>query len=140
MLFHRQHRSEPTFEDRIRQAVANGFAPERLPSGSVRFHRGACAVLVGRAANGDPQIETAGILVDGELAELVDRGYQKFFETPTGRRLPALAGQLKALHAFEEDLRKALGVESWYNESLGTVNQSHRYDRLLGREASSVRP
>lgn len=133
MFSHRQQPRVPAFDDRIRQAAAAGFTAEHLPSGLVRFKRGACAALIGKAANGNPRIETAGILVGGELAELVDNGYQKFFETPTGHRFPALAGQLKALHAFEEDLRKALGMESWYNESLGTVNQSHHYDRVLGR-------
>jgi leucyl-tRNA synthetase len=42
--------------------------------------------------------------------------------------------QLKALHAFEEDLTEALGLESLYNTSLGTTNDFHVYDRLAGRE------
>jgi len=47
--------------------------------------------------------------------------------------LPALASQLHALHGFEEDLRAALGVDSLYNTSLGTINDVHNYDRVEGR-------
>jgi len=48
-------------------------------------------------------------------------------------RRPALASDLKRLQAFQEDLREALGIESLYNQSLGTVCDSHQYDRLSGR-------
>jgi len=61
---------------------------------------------------------------------LVDAGYQKFWRTPNGQCAPALADELRELHAFEQDLREALGLESWYNTSLGTVNDLHEYDRV----------
>ncbi|HSW50817.1 MAG TPA: hypothetical protein VLH09_11615, partial [Bryobacteraceae bacterium] len=64
---------------------------------------------------------------------LVDGGFQKFLETPSGRRRPALAAELKRLHDFQADLREALGLKSLYNESLGTVSDRHAYDRLTGR-------
>jgi hypothetical protein len=86
-----------------------------------------------------PDVEKAGILIGDEIGKLVDGGFQKFFLTPSGRKLPALASQLKALHEFQEDLREALGLESLYNESLGTTNDSHMYDRVVGRDRGVVR-
>jgi hypothetical protein len=41
---------------------------------------------------------------------------------------------LKALHEFEEDLREALGQESYYNQSLGTVSTFYLYDRVKDRD------
>ena len=82
-----------------------------------------------------------GLLVNGEIAELVNAGYQEFFVTPSGRELPALASQLKALHNFNEDLREALGLTSLYNLSLGTTSGEHLYDRVEDRdEHSHLRP
>ena len=56
------------------------------------------------------------------------------FARPPGRTKPALAEELQALHAFEEDLKDGLGMESFYNQSLGTVSTYCHYDRLRGRE------
>jgi len=70
--------------------------------------------------------------VNGEIAALVDRGFQKFWRAGD-RSVPALAQQLKALHEFQEDLREALGLVSRYNTSLGTTNDLHLYDRLSDR-------
>jgi len=55
-----------------------------------------------------PRIERAGWMVGGEIAALIDEGYQKFWRAG-GRDVPAQAQQLQALHEFEEDLREALG-------------------------------
>jgi len=73
--------------------------------------------------------------VGDEIGLLVDGGYQKFFRTPKGRKVPALAEHLKALHAFQEDLKEALGLVSLYNEGLGTTFDQHMYDRVKGRDA-----
>ena len=48
--------------------------------------------------------------------------------------MAARADQLKALHAFEEDLKEGLGLTSLYNTSLGTVSALHLYDRVVGRD------
>ncbi len=69
-----------------------------------------------------------------EIGMLVDGGYQKFFRTASGKQKPALAEELKALHDFEEDLKEALGEESLYNESLGTVSTFYLYDRVKDRD------
>ena len=74
-----------------------------------------------------------GCLVNGEIAKLVNLGYQQFFKTSKSE-LPATADRLIALHDFTEELKEALGTPSLYNESLGTVSENYHYDRLKGRE------
>jgi hypothetical protein len=83
--------------------------------------------------------ERPGALVQGEVACLLDRGYQKFIKT-SQFELPASASQLQAIHLFSEELKQLTGAISLYNESLGTTSDSHQYDRLKGREAAQAAP
>ncbi len=69
----------------------------------------------------------------GEIARLLDRGYQKFIKT-SQYELPATAPQLQAIHAFTEELNLVTGTMGLYNESLGTTSDLYQYDRLRGRE------
>ena len=98
---------------------------------------GAAAVLVpskdGDAGSAATFAETPGVLVRGELARLLDRGYQKFIKT-SQFELPATASQLHAIHVFHEELTQVMGGVSLYNESLGTTSDVYEYDRLRGRE------
>ena len=84
-----------------------------------------------------------GLVVHGEVARLVDRGYQKFIES-SKYELPATAAQLQAIHTFDEELRELAGGISLYNESLGTTSDRYLYDRVDGREVTpqgkAVRP
>jgi len=48
--------------------------------------------------------------------------------------LPALATHLHSLRKFNEELRTALGVPTFYNEALGSVSQVSVYDRVKGRK------
>jgi hypothetical protein len=81
-----------------------------------------------------------GYLIGGEIAKLVNRGYQQFFKT-TKAEVPATAEQLKALHQFTEELKEAIGAPSLYNESLGTVSENYIYDRVQNRdEPAAARP
>jgi hypothetical protein len=73
------------------------------------------------------------IMVKGQFARLWDAGYQKFLITDDGTKLPALAGQLANLRQFNEELRTALGVPTFYNEALGSVSALSVYDRVKGR-------
>jgi hypothetical protein len=75
----------------------------------------------------------SGLLLGGEIATLVDRGYQKFFKT-TKLEVPATADALRALHRFEEEMKMAIGAQELYNEALGTTSDKYLYDRLKGRE------
>ena len=88
-----------------------------------------------KESNGALQVEDrAGILMGGEIAVLVDGGFQKFFRAPSGKKKPALADELKALHDFEADLKEKLGLKSLYNEGLGTVSTLYQYDRVKDRD------
>ncbi|MBI3682383.1 MAG: hypothetical protein HY235_18545 [Acidobacteria bacterium] len=100
----------------------------------MRVSKSGCAAFVTDAGGERPDVAKAGVLVGPEIGVLVDGGYQKFWLTPSGNRAPATADQLKALHAFEEDLREGLGLISLYNESLGTTNTLHLYDRVNDRD------
>jgi hypothetical protein len=74
------------------------------------------------------------IMVKGQFTRLWDAGYQKFLLTDDGRKLPALATHLENLRKFNEELRTALGVPTFYNEALGSVSQVTVYDRVKGRK------
>lgn len=82
---------------------------------------------------------TPGILVRGEIARLLDRGYQKFIKT-SQYELPATAGQLHSIHTFTEELNQVTGAMGLFNESLGTTSDLYQYDRLRGREAPQAAP
>lgn len=77
-----------------------------------------------------------GALVNGEIAKLVNKGYQQFFKT-TKSEIPATAERLTSLHDFTEELKEAIGAPSLYNESLGTVSANYEYDRIKGRDDGS---
>ena len=142
MFFRRQTPKAPTFQERLENLRRAGFTVTPRSGGgqsdAVRVSRGDCAVDLkvdlkeasGAVGRGD----RAGILIGGEIGALVDSGFQKFFVTPSGKRKPALADELKALHDFEEDLKAELGDESLYNESLGTVSTFYLYDRVKDRD------
>lgn len=133
MFFRRARKHEPTFEERLDAVRAAGFGVAS-EDGRWRITRGGITAVLENAGGAPRVAGRAGLVMAGETGALVDGGYQKFFETPSGRRKPALAGELKAIHNFQEDLREALGLESLYNESLGTVSTFYQYDRLKDRD------
>ena len=134
MFFRRQRPAELTFQDRLDNLKQAGFSVTPRPDGTVVLSKGECAVALRETGGQVRRAELAGILMGGEIGSLVDGGYQKFFRTPSGKSKPALASELKALHDFEEDLKEALGLESLYNESLGTVSTYYLYDRVMDRD------
>jgi len=73
------------------------------------------------------------IMLNGQFTRLWDAGYQKFLLTDEGVKVPARAEQLANLRMFNEELRTALGVPTFYNEALGSVSQLSVYDRVKGR-------
>ena len=77
--------------------------------------------------------ERPGFVLGGEVATLLDRGYQKFWKS-SKLEVPATADSLKAVHRFAEELREVIGEPSLYNESLGTTSDSYLYDRVKGRD------
>jgi hypothetical protein len=77
--------------------------------------------------------ERPGFMVGGEVATLLDRGYQKFWKS-SRLEVPATADSLQSVHRFAEELREVIGEPSLYNESLGTTSDSYMYDRVKGRD------
>jgi hypothetical protein len=73
------------------------------------------------------------IMLKGQFTRLWDAGYQKFLLTDEGLKFPALATHLEGLRIFNEELRTALGVPTFYNEAIGSVSQVSVYDRVKGR-------
>lgn len=134
MFFRRARPKVPTFAERVELLRKAGFTAENLPDGRVKITKNGAGATIGGEGKNQPQMERAGILVGSEIATLLNGGYQMFLETPSGRRVPATADQLKALHAFEEDLRAALGMVDLYNTSLGTTSPKHMYDRVFKRD------
>jgi len=74
------------------------------------------------------------VMLKGQFTKLWDAGYQKFLLTDEGLKVPALASHLENLRKFNEELRTALGVPTFYNEALGSVSQVSVYDRVKGRK------
>jgi hypothetical protein len=134
MFFRREPTREITFESRLEALRKAGFTVKPV-DGRVMVSRDCYAAVLEDVPGGLPRVvERAGILMDGGIAKLVDGGFQKFFLAPGGGKKPALAPELKGIHEFQEDLREALGLESLYNESLGTVSTQYLYDRVKDRD------
>lgn len=137
---------KPNFDGAIEILRANGFEVSTFKGGQdggrggmlVTKH-GAGAVLIPAADKNDQKnapgvlMVSPGIMVRGEVARLVDHGYQKFIKSDK-YELPATAAHLQAVHKFSDELKELSGVENLYNEALGTVSDIYLYDRLQGRE------
>jgi hypothetical protein len=138
----------PNFDQALELLRAHSFdvTPFAGVAGGILVSKhGAGAVLVPARRAEDPEDVAAayavhpGIEVRGEVARLVDRGYQKFIKS-SQYEFPATASQLQVIHAFSEELKQLIGAISLYNESLGTTSDVYRYDRLMGREAAEAAP
>jgi hypothetical protein len=93
-----------------------------------------CAAEIAAAPDGSVEIlARPGWLLNGEIARLLDRGYQKFLKT-SKLEIPATADHLRAIHEFSEELNEAAGGTSLYNEALGTTSDVYQYDRVKGRK------
>jgi hypothetical protein len=134
MFFRNQKPHEWTFDERLGNLKQFRFEVQRQGAGALVTRDGSGATIED-LGNGQVKVGKAGVLVGGEIANLVSRGYQMFLRTPSGKEIPALADHLKKLHAFEEDLREGLGLTSLYNLSLGTTSDDHLYDRVEDRDA-----
>jgi hypothetical protein len=134
MFFRRERPKNPTFADRMENLRRAGFSVSSRSGGVTRVSRGVYAVDLKERGLSVDIADRAGVLMGDEIGVLVDGGYQKFFQTPGGKKKPALAEELKALHDFEEDVKEGLGQESLYNESLGTVSTYYLYDRVADRD------
>jgi hypothetical protein len=106
---------------------------KRTPN-AVQVRKYGCAAEIAAAPDGTVEIlARPGWLLNGEIARLLDRGYQKFFKTDK-LEIPASADHLRALHEFSEELIEAIGGTILYNEALGTTSSVYHYDRVAGRD------
>jgi hypothetical protein len=133
---------QASFNQTLDALRAHGFevSPSKAAPGGMQVAKhGVAAVLVPavsdeKSESGGARLAiTPGIVVRGEIARLLDRGYQKFIKT-SQYELPATAIQLQAIHAFTEELNQVTGALGLYNESLGTTSDVYLYDRVAGRE------
>ena len=141
MFFRREKIHQSTFEERTANLKQFRFQSIRQSSDAARVTRGHIGAILENMGAGKVKIGKAGVLVGEEIGELVNLGYQMIVRTPSGVEIPALASQLKELHAFDEDLREGLGLTSLYNVSLGTTTDEHLYDRVVDRDkGAALRP
>jgi len=102
--------------------------------GVVRVEKFGCGAEFRQVPDGHFQMTVLpAIMLRGRFTRLWDAGYQKFLLTDDNTKLPALAAQLANLRKFNEELRTALGIPTFYNEALGSVSQLSVYDRVKGR-------
>jgi hypothetical protein len=134
MFFRREKPQQWSFEERLANLKQFGFESQVESKERARVTRSGYGSLVQNLGDGKVGLGKPGVLVGKEIAELVNAGYQMFLRTPSGREVPAQAPQLKALHAFDEDLREGLGLTSLYNVALGTTSDAHMYDRVQDRD------
>jgi hypothetical protein len=123
--------------------IPNGAsgAPRHAPAG-FQVSKYGCAAQIAEGSVAAKTTDTAvsavlllvrpGVLLNGEISHILDRGYQKFLKT-SRLEIPATADHLRALHTFTEELNEATGAITLYNQSLGTTSDSYLYDRVKGR-------
>lgn len=103
--------------------------------GVVRVEKYGCGAEFRKDADGQYVMTVPPtIMLKGQFTRLWDAGYQKFLLTDDGAKVPALAAHLANLRKFNEELRTALGVPTFYNEALGSVSKLSVYDRVKGRK------
>src|SRR3982751_6247985 len=106
MFFRRQKPHQNSFSEYLDELRSAGFTVDGQGS-TARVSKANCAAIIEDRAGTHPHVNKAGILVGNEIGYAVSGGFQSFVRTPSGKVVPALARDLKALHAFEEDMKEA---------------------------------
>ena len=131
-----------SFEVTAAPGVGGGLWVAKYGCAAVLVHGTGATAAPGVDPGSDTVVayrERPGAVVKGEIARLLDRGYQKFLKT-SKYEIPATAAQLQAVHQFTEELTQVTGGISLYNEALGTTSDLYQYDRVKGREALQPAP
>ncbi len=98
----------------IESLAALGFAVGST-RGVVRVEKYGCGAEFRKGHDDLYQMTvTPTIMLKGQFTRLWDAGYQKFLLTDDGLKLPALATHLQNLRKFNEELRTALGIPTFY--------------------------
>jgi hypothetical protein len=131
---------ERSYEQALAWLREHGFEVSEGPMRATLTKRGCRAVVerVGEGKKSSARIaEAPALVLGGEIAKLVDRGYQKVLKT-SKLEMGASADHLRSLHEFAEELKEAIGMSSMYNESMGTVSDTYMYDRVRDRDKPAV--
>ena len=127
---------QPSFDEVLASLRTYKFDVEPVAgvANQVRVSKYGCAAVIkdGGKELVPVQVVKPGIVVNGEIGHILDKGYQKYVKTPDAER-PATADHFKSLHRFSEELKQVTGSISLYNEGLGTVSDEYMYDRVKGR-------
>ncbi|MGO9339808.1 MAG: hypothetical protein ACLPY1_20095 [Terracidiphilus sp.] len=132
----------PNFDQMLETLRAHSFdvAPYPGVAGAVLVTKHGAGALLAPGKDAPVEFrERPGAVFGGEVARLLDRGYQKFLKT-SKYEFPATSAQLQAIHLFSEELSQLIGTISLYNEALGTTSDLYEYDRLKGRDAAETAP
>lgn len=117
----------------IESLSARGFLV-RSSGGVARIEKHGCGAELRKTPEGRYQMTIIPcIMHQGQFTQLWDAGYQKFLLTREEKKLPIRVTQLADLRRFNEELRTALDVPTYYNEALGSTCLVTVYDRLKGR-------
>jgi hypothetical protein len=117
----------------VESLAAKGFLV-RSSGGVVRIEKLSCGAELRKTPDGRFHMtEMPCIMLQGQFTRLWDAGYQKFLIMHDSTKFPVRVGQLKDLRQFNEELRTALGVPTYYNEALGSTCHVSVYDRVKGR-------
>lgn len=120
-------------QPQVESLSAKGFLV-RSSGGVVRIEKYGCGAELRKEPQGSYGMTIIpSIMLQGQFTHLWDAGYQKFLLTHEGRKYPIRVDQLANLRRFNEELRTALGVPTYYNEAIGSTCQYSVYDRVKGR-------
>ncbi len=127
----------PTFEESLTALrgykfdVSTPGSVASVPNG-VRVAKYGCAAVIAPGKELPEVRVRSGVVYDGQIGHILDRGYQKFIKAGEAQRA-ATADDLRALQRFTEELRQAIGGTLLYNEAMGPVSDEYWYDRVRGR-------
>ena len=120
-------------QPQVESLSAKGFLV-RSSGGVVRIEKYGCGAELRKEPQGNYRMTIIpSVMLQGQFTHLWDAGYQKFLLTHEGRKYPIRVGQLGDLRRFNEELRTALGVPTYYNEAIGSTCHYSVYDRVKGR-------
>ena len=120
-------------QPQVESLSAKGFLV-RSSGGVVRIEKYGCGAELRKEPQGSYRMTIIpSVMLQGQFTHLWDAGYQKFLLTHEGRKYPIRVGQLADLRRFNEELRTALGVPTYYNEAIGSTCHYSVYDRVKGR-------
>lgn len=121
-------------QPQIESLSAKGFLV-RSSGGVARIEKYNCGAELRKTPENRYQMTVIpSIMAQGQFTHLWDAGYQKFLLTHEGKKFPIRVAQLTDLRRFNEELRAALGVPTYYNEAIGSTCHYSVYDRVKGRQ------